>query len=439
MPARRRSARSQPREAASANRLEPITSDTPAQPTATPAKRKIKDSDLRGLKDLRSVAKLLERLHDVGTARDKANNRTLQMDHYCLLVLMWLYNPIIDSLRGLQQASTLQKVAQRLGVSRASLGSLSESVRVFDPERLAEIAEELSHQIPDRTPAKFAAIQKKITAVDGSVFRVLKQIAALAWLPKGNSKQASGKAHCGYRLHTQFEVFRSTPSQLTLTPAKPKGDADERVVLEQNVSGDRCYLMDRGYEKHALWNAIHAAGSNYVVRVRDRFTCRIVSTNVLTEEDRAAHVIADHVVRVGSDDTAPNHPTRLIVVKIAPHSSRGHKAERGPDSDGYLRIVTNLLDVPAELIAALYLLRWTIELYFRIIKQLLGCRHLLSTKPEGVEIQLYMALIACIMILCLTGKLPTKRTYEMICFYLQGWASLAELEAHLEKLATRVP
>ncbi|MHC2071121.1 hypothetical protein ACYFX5_26915 [Bremerella sp. T1] len=69
-----------------------------------------------------------------------------------------------------------------------------------------------------------------------------------------------------------------------------------------------------------------------------------------------------------------------------------------------------------------------------MIKQLLGCRHLLSTKPEGVEIQMYVAIIACLLILIYTGRQPTKRTYEMVCFYLTGWASLEELESHVKAL-----
>ena len=68
-------------------------------------KKKIKESDLSGFRDLRAIAKLLEPLHQIGTERDKAGNRNLHMDEYCLLVLMWLYNPVIDSLGGLQQAS----------------------------------------------------------------------------------------------------------------------------------------------------------------------------------------------------------------------------------------------------------------------------------------------------------------------------------------------
>ena len=398
--------------------------------------KEIRESDLSGLRDLQAMAKLLKPLHEIGSERDKAGNRDLHMDQYCLLVLMWLYNPIIDSFRGLQQASGLKNVQKRLGVGRASMGSLSESVTIFDPQPLAGLAEELSHKLPDRTPENFACVDKKITAVDGSVFRLLAQVAELAWLPKGD-----GKSSCGYRLHAQFEVFKGIPSRIDVTGANPKGEADERRVLERTVQAGRCYLIDRGYAKYVLWNAIHAAGSQYVCRLGDATPYEVVSNNDLTDADRGANIVSDQIVQFGtanSRTTPPDHATRLIIVKVKPHDSRRSKnGVSGPSSDGYLRIVTNNLDAPAEIVAALYQLRWTVELYFRIIKQLLGCRHLLSTKDNGVTIQIYMAIIACIMILAMTGKLPTKRTYEMICFYLLGLAELEELEAHIKQIPAK--
>ena len=369
--------------------------------------KKIDARDLKGLRDLRAMSELLKSCHDAGTHRDKAGNRNLHMDEYCLLVLMWLYNPVIDSLRGLQQASELNKVQKRLGVGRASLGSLSESVTIFEPERLEALAEELSAKLPVRTPEQFAMVNKKITAVDGSVFRLLTQIASLAWLPKGG-----GKSSCGFRLHAQFEVFRGVPHRIDVTSANPRGEADERKVMERTVDAGHCYLMDRGYEKYVLWNAIHQAKSDYVCRIRDNPVYEVVSERELTDDDRSVEILSDQIIRCWG-------------------------RWRRSCCDGFLRIVTNHLDVPAKIIAALYELRWTVELYFRIIKQLLGCRHLLSTKPEGVTIQIYLAIIACIMILSITGKMPTKRTYEMICFYLLGWASLQELERHIEKLKAK--
>jgi hypothetical protein len=36
-----------------------------------------------------------------------------------------------------------------------------------------------------------------------------------------------------------------------------------------------------------------------------------------------------------------------------------------------------------------------------------------------------------------TGGKPTLRTFEMLCLYLQGWASLEEVMAHLESLRAK--
>ncbi len=417
-----------------ANRKSTRDDDTPLKIQSRKVRKgKIKPSDLQDLKQLGQLASLLEPLHEIGAARDKAGNRSLHMDQYCLLVLMWMFNPVIDSLRGMQQASELDVVRKRLGVGRASLGSLSESVSVFDPEPLAAIAEELGDKLPDRTPEKFRNVNKKITAVDGSVFKILAQVGQLAWVPTG-----AGKSSCGYRLHAQFEVFKGIPHRIDMTGSNPKGDADERVVLEKTVEPDRCYLIDRGYQKYTLWNVIHQKHSQYVCRLYDTSKWEVDSENELSDAAKSKGIVSDQIVRFGTENSRtprPDHVTRVVVVKVKPHDSRTAKnAQCGPSSDGSLRIVTNNLEVPAEIVAALYELRWTIELYFRIIKQLLGCRHLLSHNPSGATIQMYMAIIACIMIMSLTGKQPTKRTYEMLSFYFLGWASLDELEAHLRKL-----
>ena len=63
-----------------------------------------------------------------------------------MLMLLYFFNPIVTSLRGLQQASQLKNVQKKLGCTRASLGSLSEASTVFDPDRLKEIIGELGGQ-----------------------------------------------------------------------------------------------------------------------------------------------------------------------------------------------------------------------------------------------------------------------------------------------------
>jgi IS4 transposase len=96
-----------------------------------------------------------------------------------------------------------------------------------------------------------------------------------------------------------------------------------------------------------------------------------------------------------------------------------------------LRLVTNRLDLPAELIAEMYRLRWVIEMFFRTFKQLLGCKHLFSDKHNGVEIQASFAMIVCMLILLYTGEKPNRAMYQMVWYYLIGLASLKELEAFI--------
>ena len=110
-------------------------------------KQKIEESDITGLKFFDKLAPLLQRLHDDGCQRDRAGNRQLHYDQYCMLTLLYLFNPIVTSLRSIQQASELKKVQRKLRCPRASLGSLSEATSVFEAERLKEIISELGDQL----------------------------------------------------------------------------------------------------------------------------------------------------------------------------------------------------------------------------------------------------------------------------------------------------
>ncbi len=166
----------------------------------------------------------------------------------------------------------------------------------------------------------------------------------------------------------------------------------------------------------------------------------MVDERSLSEEARKAGVIFDGIVRLGvassSRTVKPDHPIRLILITTTLHTQRGKRAggKSKQPSDGVLRITTNLLDVPAEIIGDIYRHRWTVEIFFRFFKHILGCRHLLSHDLVGIEIQTYMAIIACMLISLWTGRKPTLRTYEMICYYFTGLADEDELLAHIAKL-----
>jgi len=168
-------------------------------------KRKIEERDITGLKFFDKLAPLLKRLHNDGCERDRAGNRTLHYDQYCMLMLLYLFNPIVTSIRGIQQASELKNVQRKLKCPRTSLGSLSEATRIFDPERLKEIIAELGGQLqPLAGDKRLKDIKQTITLVDGSLIAALPTIMEASW-----RKYTTGSGMVKWRLHTHFaRVFR---------------------------------------------------------------------------------------------------------------------------------------------------------------------------------------------------------------------------------------
>ena len=391
-------------------------------------RKKVRDEDVTGLKYFDKLQPLLKRLHKVGCQRDKAGNRKLHMDEYCMLILLFLFNPVVRSLRAIQQASELRKVQRKLGCLRASLGSLSEATDVFEPERLKEIIAELGQQLqPIASDPRLHDVRHVVTLVDGTLLKGLPVLARAAMV---DSRAAKAKAK--WRLHTQFDLERGVPIRIDLSEGNAGGESDERAVLRRALDKGHCYVTDRGYAKFALFNAIAAAESSYVCRLRDNSRYEVAEDRPLAAEDVEAGIALDALVHLGDykgTEERPDHPLRLVVVKTTPHEKRG-----GPASNGLLLIATNLLDLPAWIIALLYRYRWTIEIFFRFFKHTLGCRSLLSHDPVGIEIQTYCAIIACMLISLWTGRKPTLRTYEMICYYFTGLADEDELLAHLAKL-----
>ena len=70
----------------------------------------VREEDITGLKYFDKLLPLFARLHEVGCKRDKAGNRRLHYDQYVALILLFLFNPVVTSLRALQQASELKNV-----------------------------------------------------------------------------------------------------------------------------------------------------------------------------------------------------------------------------------------------------------------------------------------------------------------------------------------
>ena len=181
-------------------------------------------------------------------------------------------------------------------------------------------------------------------------------------------------------------------------------------------------------------------------RVHQNAVFEVVEERRVTEEARAAGVEFDRIVKLGGKVSGVklSRTVRIIKAVVKNQPARGLRFRRKrvaskktfrTSSDTHeLLLVTDRLDLPAELIVLLYKYRWHVELFFKWLKCVMGCRHLVAESEDGVKMQVYAALIAGLLIVLWTKRKPTKGTYLTLQFYFLGWVSDDELEEQLSGL-----
>ncbi len=382
---------------------------------STPAPTPVAVHDLQGFKYLNDVLPLLRRLRPCGTVSDRAGNRKFFADHYAALLLLYFFNPVLTSRNALLQASQLAQVQAFCGGRPVSAGSFSEAQHLFDPALLEGLVTELAGRIPDaKVPEDWDSL-KTLTAVDGSLLPALPRMAWALW---------KDDEHKAAKMHVHFEVLRGIPIGATVTT----GNDSERQQLRRTLQAGRLYVIDRGYAEYQLFQDILDGGSQFIGRIRDNAVWEVIEERPVSATAAIVGVRSDRVVWLGCDKSkeALRQPVRVLEVATGKVDSRGV-----PE---VLLLATSCQEMAAELVALGYKFRWEEELFFRWFKCVLGRRHLVSESQDGVTVQVYVALIANLLLTLWAGKKPTKRTFEMFCLFFMGWATADELQNHLERL-----
>ena len=339
--------------------------------------------------------------------------RLLYLD-YLSLYLFGLLNPVVRTMRGLCSASRLSRVRQEICSRPVSLGSFSEAQHLLDPALLEKVFVDLSDELHQPGPVDRSIQIRGWMAHDGTLWRALPR---MSWALYGGGRGSQSRA---VKLHLSFHVLEDKPVRATVRRGK---DCERAVWQEHWRSGD-AYIGDRYFgENYRLLDQLTQRQCAYVLRLREQ--------SVITDEQELAVSLADRAAGVVRQAWAHlGVRTRSGRVRVVWVQAEGHE----------LILVTNLSpeELAAEQVSLLYRKRWQVELFFRWIKCILGCRHWLAESPEGVSLQVYLALIAALLLQLYTGSRPSKRMMELIQFYLTGVANLEELTEGLHRELQRL-
>jgi hypothetical protein len=227
----------------------------------------------------------------------------------------------------------------------------------------------------------------------------------------GSSRPKPTRRKGNIRADVHFNVISGVPEQAILSD----GQTPEYDTLVEHLLADRFYVLDRAYHCYQMMADILDARSDFLLRLRRDMVFEVLEEHPLSAADRLAAVLSVQTVRtVGWRGQHALRTTPLKLVCIA-------QADGTP-----MRLLTNRLDLDADLIGTIYRYRWQVELFFRWLKCLINFRHFFSESQNGVALQIGAAVIGTLLIALTIQDRPSSYDWAMITHVMSGLIPLDE-------------
>lgn len=401
----------------------------------TPERRPDWEFPVAGSKVVRRLGDFVRGLRE----RQAHGLRRVFLDDVFVAHLLAFFNPVMRSLRKLEDFSQTRQASRHLTVPKLSRTTLSDYHRLADAERLTPLLDALRGQLerglpndvtrPDGRPAEgdLLALLRRVEIRDGTFLAVAADVAwaitkrRSAGRGAGSGKGAGNAAAKGRQV--RIDVSLHAGSWIPEVVAVHGAECSESDQAAAAVRPGAIYVHDRGVFSFELIERQLAAKADFVHRLRapGERTPRLIpdadGDRELGEDDRRAGVIADRLggLAGSSHRAAPKGTLREIVISLPGE----------PESE--IRLLTSLLDPPAWVIAMLYRWRWQIELFFRWLKVYAGFDHLLSHSRRGAQVAVYTAVIGTLLICLECGGRPSTHAFSLLSLVAQGRASLEEI------------
>ena len=203
-------------------------------------------------------------------------------------------------------------------------------------------------------------------------------------------KPKNGKRKGGIKVHTVINVDETVPKLVWFTPSVTN---DHFLLKKLKMDSNTIYVFDKGYNDYKAFQKFCDNPTGFVTRIKDNAVYETVCVYEI-EEHIHSGVLEDKIIELTIKDGDSTSKLKLRKIRFY---DRELKRE--------FEFLTNLFEMRADLVAAIYKLRWQIELLFKQLKQNFPLKYFLGDNENAVKIQIYCALIANLLMVVIQKML----------------------------------
>jgi hypothetical protein len=188
-------------------------------------------------------------------------------------------------------------------------------------------------------------------------------------------------AKAGVKLHTLLNLQGNIPECVVVEPANVH---EVNIANKLQLPAGSIVVMDRGYEDYSLYNDLDDNNVFFVTRLKKGSNLTITERRKVNKKKG---LLADQTILFGGYQAKKDCPIPLRRVVF-----------KDPETKKHLVFITNIFHLAPLTIANIYKSRWQVELFFRWIKQNLKIKSFYGTSENAVKTQIWIALIAYLVI-----------------------------------------
>ncbi len=228
-------------------------------------------------------------------------------------------------------------------------------------------------------------IKKQVKIFDSTTISLFKDI-----LEGVGRNPKTGKKKGGIKVHTVINADETVPGLVWFSEAKKH---DHEFLDKLKCDKNTVYVFDKGYNDYKAFEHFTEQETGFVTRIKDNASYINIEALDLGEHIHSG-ILKDEIIEI---EVKKDKKTSTLRLRKVVFYDRAGKRE--------FEFLTNLFDMRADLIAALYKIRWQIELLFKQLKQNFPLKYFLGDNENAIKIQIYCVLMVNLLLAVIKKRL----------------------------------